>query len=139
MGAKEDIERINKILSDHEVRLNKIEKLLAAEPEIVKGKKSIKEFMLSKGPRTDNDKLLAIGYYLEKYEGMESFNAKDLEDGFEEAKEPMPGNINLTVIRNIQKGFIMELKEKKDSLKAWNLTNTGEKQVENKFQKEESE
>ncbi len=48
-----------------------------------------------------------------------------------EAKEIVPGNINYKVIMNIKKGFIMEAKEKKDDLKAWTLTTTGERFVKN--------
>jgi hypothetical protein len=136
MVTNDDIDRINKALSNHEDRIAKLEKLLTAKPPIAEEKLSIKEFILSKKPKTDNDKVLAIGYYLEKYRGMSSFNAKDLENGFQEAKEAMPGNVNLTVIRNIQKGFMMESKDKKDNLKSWNLTNTGERRVESNFEKE---
>ena len=68
---------------------------------------------------------------------MESFNAKDLKKSFKEAKEKVPNNPNYNAIENIKKGDMEGVEEKKDGLKAWHLTNTGEKYVENGFKKEE--
>jgi len=91
---------------------------------------------LSKNPKNEMEKTLAVGYYLEKYEGFTSFNAKDLENGFRRAKEKIPRNINYEVIRNIQKGCMMEAEEKKENRKAWYLTNSGIEYVENNFEQE---
>lgn len=136
MMENKDTEKIKKTLEEHEARIAKLENLLVSKPSTIEKKLSIKEFILSKNPKNDIEKTLAIGYYFEKYEGLSSFNVKDLEKGFHDAKESAPGNINLNVIKNIQKGYIMESKEKKDNLKAWNLTNRGEKCVEGNFEKE---
>ncbi|MCW1296718.1 MAG: hypothetical protein OH319_03490 [Candidatus Parvarchaeota archaeon] len=127
---------IKKMLENHERRISELEKLILSKPEIVKKKTSLKEFLLFKKPKDDVQKTLAISYYLEKYEGLTSVNAKDLEDGFRLAKEKVPKNINYKVIRNIQQGYMMEAKEKKDNLKAWSLTGSGERFVENGFKKE---
>ena len=61
---------------------------------------------------------------------MDKFNTKDLAEGFRSAKEPPPTNMNDKVNLNIRKGHMMEAKEKKDKSKAWVLTNSGEKFVE---------
>jgi len=129
-------ENVRRILENHEERIAKLERLFQVKPEIVKKKISLKEFLLSKNPKDDVQKTLAIGYYLEKYDGLTSFNTKDLKEGFRVAKEKIPKNINYKVIRIIQQGYMMEAKEKKDNLKAWNLTNSGERFVENGFKKE---
>ena len=42
----------------------------------------MKEFLLSKKPKNKVQTTLSIGYYLEKYEQMSTFNTKDLETGF---------------------------------------------------------
>jgi len=129
-------EEIKKILDNHEKRIQKLEKLLESKPIQTKKQISVKEFILTKKPKNDVEKTLVIGYYLENFRSMSSFNAKDLEDGFREAKEKVPANINYKVIKNIEKGFMMEAKEKKDKLKAWTLTSTGERFVENGLKKE---
>ncbi|MBS3092859.1 hypothetical protein J4466_05575 [Candidatus Pacearchaeota archaeon] len=99
-------------------------------------KQSIKEFILSKKPKDDVQKTLSIFYYLENNENLESVCIKDIERGFREAKESVPKNINDKVAKNICKGLIMNVKEQKGNNKAWVLTNSGEKSVENGFKKE---
>ena len=79
---------------------------------------------------------MAIGHNLEEYETLSSFNVRDLENAFRAAKERVPANINDKVNKNIEKGYIMESKGRKDNLKAWVLTNSGEQYVENNFKKE---
>lgn len=97
----------------------------------VEGKKlSMKEYLLTKKPTDDVQRTLAIGYYLEHFEGMRAFNVKDITEGFRSAKEPTPANINDKVNLNIRKGHMMAEKEKKDKLTAWVLTNSGEKYIE---------
>lgn len=78
---------------------------------------------------------MAISYYLEKYENIQSFNADNLKTAFLSAKEPIPGNINDKVNLNIKKGHMMDAREKKNGFKAWIITATGEKFVENNFDK----
>ena len=117
-------------LEDHETRISALEGMPAKKPQAEGKKLSIKEFLLTKKPRDGVQQTLVIGYYLEHLEGMNSFNKKDLAEGFRSAKEPLPTNINDKVNSNISNGHMMEAKEKKDKLMAWVLTNSGEKFVE---------
>jgi hypothetical protein len=118
---------IKRVLDDHELRLRKLE---SAETPIATHKQlSIREFILSKKPQSDTEKTLIIGFYLEKYEKVKPFNVSDLEAGFRRAKEPAPDNINYNAYQNVKKGYFDEAKEKKDGLKAWYLTNSGETHV----------
>lgn len=121
----DDHERRIRILEGSPNQIHRIEKLL-----------SMKEFLISKKPKDDVQRTLVICYFLEKYKSMNSFNVKDIEDGFREAKERVPENVNYKVIKNIKSGYIMEAKEKKDKFKAWTLSNTGERFVENDLRKE---
>lgn len=114
-------------------RLSRMESILSADnrPQIANKTLSIKEFVLSKMPKDDSQKIIVIAYFLEKYDHLTSFNAKDLTNGFGKAKERMPANINDRVNKIISNtGYIMETKEKKDNLKTWTLTNSGERFVE---------
>ena len=132
----EELEEITKKLKNHEERIVMLEKLFQTKREEIEKKISIREFILSKNPKSKMDKTLAVGYYFETYEGFTSFNVKDLENGFRRTKEKIPRNINYEVIRSIQKGYMMEAKEKKENRKAWYLTNSGMKYVENNFEQE---
>lgn len=136
MSTEESTE-IKKKLEDHERRISKLESCFQTQPEHIRKKVSIKEFLLSKKPKGNVQKTLAVGYYLEKHKRLPVFNLRDLKDCFENAKEPVR-KINDMVYKNIKQGYIMEMeaKEKKGDLKAWALTSTGEKFVEKNFLKE---
>lgn len=99
-------------------------------------KMSPQEFLATKDAHTEVKKVLVFGYYLEHVEGFESFNAADLVSVFRSAKEKPPKNINDVINKNINPGkFIMDAAEKKDDKKAWVLTSTGEKHVEEELKK----
>jgi hypothetical protein len=119
------LEGLQRKLQDHEERLTRLERLSQAEPQKIAKATSIREFLLEKQPGSDVEKTFVIGYFLERHRGFSSFNTRDLGEGFREAKENVPANVNLAVIGNVQKGYFMEAKEKKDGLKAWTLTNSG--------------
>src|SRR2546422_518415 len=65
---------------------------------------SIREFVISKGPKTSVDTTLLIGYYLEKFSNVSPFNLDDLNGGFAQAKEPRPSNPSDTVYKNARRG-----------------------------------
>ncbi len=129
----DEIERIKIILKNHEKRLSELEGLFRKSTPVIKPL-SIREFLNEKNPNSDTDKTLAMGYYLEKYKGLTPFNKNDLKKIFIEAREKIPLNINDKINLNIRKGYIMEVGEK-EGFKAFQLTNSGEKYVENNFKK----
>jgi len=137
MTEIEKIKKLKKTLEDHEERISKLEKFLPkTKIEIPEKKISIKEFILQKKPKNDIQKTLAIGYYLENFENFCSFNVRDLEKGFRDSKEKVPQNVPDKIQKNIAKGHMMEAAEGKDELKAYVLTNSGEKFVENDFKEQ---
>ncbi|MBW8038662.1 MAG: hypothetical protein FVQ85_01535 [Planctomycetes bacterium] len=139
---EEAIEEVKTLLQEHERRISKLE-AMSAEPSSeeqkkTRGKKkiSLKEFLKEKKPKGYTQTALAIGFYLEKCECLSSFNAKDLENGFTDAKETPPKNLNDTANINVNNRHMMECKSKKDDKKAWVLTRAGEDYVESGFKKE---
>ena len=133
----EHFEEISQKLEDHEKRIVKLEKLIARgfEDEKLEKKLSIREFLLSKKLKSDVDKTLAFGYFMEKYANLKFYNIRDFEKYFNKAKEKMPKNLNLAIYSNIKKGYISEVEEKKDNLKCWCLTKSGMKFCKNNFKK----
>ena len=135
----EDIKKLAEKIQSLEERVAKLEAqpsnvVKSAPVEANKGKGiSVKEFIISSKPSGDVQKTLAIGYYLEKYEKMTSFNVDDISKHFQLAKESTPQNINDKINMNIKKGHLMEADNKKDNKKAWVVTNTGEQFLENSF------
>lgn len=133
MSLEDRISKIQQKLMEHEKRISELEEALRTKPKITK-KSSIREFILSKSPKSEMEKVLTVAYYLQTFESLASFNVKDLEKGFRRAKEKIPTNLNYEVIRNIRRGYMMEAEEKKDKRMAWGVTNSGEKQVDSGFE-----
>lgn len=125
---------LDQVLRDHEMRISALEKRFEGAGPVAQAarskKQSAKEFLLSKSINADTQKVLALAYYLERAEGLSPFNVPDLETVFRAAREKLPKNMNDAVNKNVARGFIMEAAEKKDSKKAWQLTATGERFVE---------
>jgi hypothetical protein len=133
----DEVEAIRKRLEEHEQRIAKLENLISTKPGAVQKKTSFKEFLLSKDHRNDTHMVLAVGYYLENYESISSFNRKDLDEyTTNKAREKAISNIDREISNCIRNGYLEEAKEKKDGLKAWSLTNTGVKYVECNFKEE---
>ena len=135
--SKKEINEILQRIQSLDERVLKLEEYIGSNPEKKITKKiSIKEFYLSKNSNDDIQRTLLLAYYLEKYDGYPSINTKDIENACLEAKVNIPvDNIPYKLYKNVEKGYLMETKEKKDSQKAYILTNTGEKFVEGDFSK----
>ena len=116
-----------KKLSDRVSKLELPQESQVVTQEIKLKTVSIKEFLLEIKPTDDVQRTLSIAFYLENQEGYTSFNKVDIEKGFRAAKEKVPSNINDKIGMCVKNGHMMEAEEKKDSLKAWTITSTGEK------------
>ena len=106
-----------------------------AHADLGKKKIAAREFLLTKQLKTETQKTLVLGYYLEHVQSVSPFNIEDLVTVFQSAKEKRPQNMNDAVNKNVARGLLMETAEKKGSKKAWVLTSTGEKYVEEELKK----
>jgi predicted metal-dependent hydrolase len=79
-------------------------------------------------PRTDVDKVLVAGYYLEKYEDFEKFTAAEIKENLRRAKIAPPKNTNDSINSNIKKGLMMSAGDK-DKRRAFVLTSDGEETI----------
>ena len=137
MSNQDVLSRLEAMLQEHERRIKTLEQRLggaestAPQPAPPPLKvHTIRQFMTEKSPTDDVQRSLVIGYYLEKEGGMVSFNAKDIEKGFVDAREKVPSNVADKILKNVWKGHMMQVSDEKDGLKAYVLTNTGTKFVE---------
>jgi hypothetical protein len=111
----------------------------ATQDGVTSGKKlSIKEFIIDRAPSNGVQMTLTIAYYLEVYESISPINAADLEKGFRAAREVVPKNINDKVNMCVTNGHLMQEKDKKESMKAWVVTRSGEDLVRKGFGKTKS-
>jgi len=137
--TSEEIQKLKDIIMIHEERIKQLESKFTnngVDKSILEKKQSMAEFLLRKVPNGDNQKTLAVGYFLEHNENKESFTTKDLEEGYRHAKEKIPKNLSDTIYQNISRGYMMEIKDKKEGLRTLTLTSSGERFVENNFQKQ---
>jgi hypothetical protein len=147
MSGEDAISRMEALLKDHERRIKLLEQQLrgaetvetkvvvpapvaAPAPPPVPAKPTVRQLVLEKGPADDVQRCVVIAYHLEKREAYKSFNAKDIEKGFVDAHEKVPGNVADKILKNVWKGHMMQVPEEKDGLKAFVLTNAGVKFVE---------
>ena len=148
MSEESPFSKLEALLRDHENRIRALEERLkeaeerqekaAAAPPAPPAPPapkapSVRQFLVEKSPTDDVQRTLAIGYFLEKHGETKSFNAKDIEKGFVDAREKVPGNVSDKVLKNVWKGTMMQVQEDKDGLKAYVLTNAGTKLVETGF------
>lgn len=119
------------MLAGHEERIKKLEEKIQGSTSVSTGvsQKQIspKEFLLEKNPSSEVQKTLMLCFYLEHTMGLTPFNIDDLTKVFKLAKEVVPSNLNDKINKNINKGYLVEDNEKKDSKKkTWHLTASGE-------------
>ena len=89
------------------------------------------EFLGAKGnPKKHTDVSAIFAYWLLKIEKIESFNVNDILKCYDQIRKTKPGNINETMNNNVKKHVFAVATEKKESLKAWVITRTGEEHVE---------
>ncbi len=125
-----DTASIAKMLREHGERIQKLElKVQGSTPaSIGVSPKQIspKEFLLEKKPSGEVQKTLMLCYYIEHTMGLTPFNVDDLSRVFKLAKEVIPSNLNDKINKNIDKGYLVEDAERRDTKKAWHLTASGE-------------
>lgn len=129
-------------IAELETRIKNLEEAIfqnGTQVPIQEKKLSVAEFLEDIKPKNDVERTACFGYYLEKYDGLESFNRKNIIDCFRRAKQPIPANTSDKIQQCISKCWIMETGIKStEKINAYTLTATGEKTVKNKFMKEAS-
>jgi hypothetical protein len=91
---------------------------------------SLMEFVLAKGnPTKHTDRAVLFAYWLFKKENMCSFNSTDISDCYDQTRIVKPQNIP-DIVNQIQgQGLVTPVKEEKEGKKAWVITTTGEKYI----------
>lgn len=74
--------------------------------------------------KSDVDRVLVAGYYLETAEDARSFTAGEIKDAIRGAKAVLPGNLSDIIAKNIKQGLMMHAGDK-DGRMAYVLTTDG--------------
>lgn len=142
-NIEQTMKQFEERLQGLEKRMTSLEELMVSKQQGFEGAKqssknlSLREFIAEKNPADDVQRTLIIGYYLEHNKRKDAFNTEDIKKEFMSAKLKPPVNINDKINLNIRKGLMMEIEKEKGSRKSWTLTDTGEKQIEKGFRKED--
>ena len=89
------------------------------------------EFLDQKGnPSKHTDSVAVFAYWLFKVEKMTTFNVQDIIECYDKTRKAKPSNVNQIINQNVASHVFAEASEKKDGLKAWVITRTGEEYVE---------
>lgn len=89
---------------------------------------SIAQFFKKMSPKSDVERVLAAGYFLEKFKNQDSFTAAEVSATIRSAKIPPPKNTNHSVNNNIKKGHIMPSGDKEGKM-SFVLTSDGEEAI----------
>ena len=93
---------------------------------------SVSEFVRSLSLKTHTDRVLAFGYYLEKYAGQERFTVADINKCYYDAKLET-SNSSMMIRQNIKRGLMMDAKADGGKRAGFTLTNGGEEYVATKL------
>lgn len=96
-------------------------------------KMQLSEFLASLNMKTQFDNLVAIAYYNLHARSASLTRAEALE-GFARARLPRPSNLSDVIGQAIRRGYLVEAAEKKEGQKAWSITPTGERYIEERVQ-----
>lgn len=105
-------------------RVSRIESLLEAEPERAEEVQSLGDFLDEKQLSTHNERAVAIGFYLEEFEGQDSFTVNDIEDGYRTARIPLPANMSDVLAKCEARDWVMHIGTSGQT-KQWQLSNEG--------------
>lgn len=89
----------------------------------------ISEFLAGKNIRTHPHRIVAILYY-NYHKGNEPTTIAELEEAYSNTRVRPPRNFSDFLANCIRRGYVVEAKDKKDGKKAWQITPTGEKFIE---------
>ena len=96
--------------------------------------KNLNEFAATKQPKSHVERLLTIAYH-SLHSGEETgINREEIFDGYARIRAGKPRNIHDVIAQCVKKGLLIESDSRKDGVKAWVVTPTGERYVENDFQ-----
>ncbi len=91
----------------------------------------INEFLASKKLKSHTDKVLAIAYYY-LHAKSETVTRPEIEEAYATSRLPRPQNLSDVIAKCVRKGYLVDSREQKEGQKAWQITPTGEKYVEEK-------
>lgn len=101
----------------------------AAAPAAPPPDMDLTEFLASKKVATHPDRVVAVAYFIYRTQNGAGVTTQDLTDAYSRARVKKPQNFPDVIAACVRRGRLVE-GERKDGMKAWVITRTGETYVE---------
>lgn len=98
---------------------------------------AINEFLLGLNIGSHVERSVAIAYYLLHVKKQLTFASRDIDKWYSLAREVKPSNFSDVVAACARRGFFVDTGEKREGLKVWQTTRTGEAFVEKELMKKD--
>jgi len=123
---------LEKRVEDLERRVRKLEEgeVSTASKDDITVPIEMSDFKKDFNPETYADKATVVARYLEKHEGLESFDRDDLNQGFKLCKWKRPANMSDIISKAAERKELFMRAGEQDGKKKWMLTETGEEYAE---------
>lgn len=102
------------------------------EPLLVE-RMQVSEFLAHLGLRSQLDQAVAIAYH-SLHRGQQSVTRGEFLEAFAKARMPRPKNLSDVIAKCVRRGHLVDALQEKDGQKAWSITPTGERYIEERLQ-----
>lgn len=109
-----------------------LEEKSGLKTEAVPLPKQISEFLAQKNIKSHFDRVVAILYY-HYHSGQESTTILELQEAYSSVRVKAPQNFSDVLAQCIRKGYVVGTLSKEGGKKAWQITSTGERYVEDEL------
>ena len=114
-GEEQTVTDLAAEVDDLRERVEHLEALIEEDPESVGAAPDVSSFVADADPSSHPERALLLAYYLEQYEGQETFTTGDIEDGYSEARMQTPANLSDTLAGCRRKGWLLEAGEDEET------------------------
>ncbi len=95
---------------------------------------ALNEFLASRKPITHKDRVALVAYYY-FHSKNEPVTTSEIDEAYTLARMPRPKNLSDTIAKCVSKGYLVDYRDGKGGKRAWQITQTGEKYLNEKVSK----
>lgn len=104
----------------------------AMEAPSISPSMAINEFLASRKSTTHKDRALLVAYYY-LHSKNEPVTTSEFDEAYTSARMPHPKNLSDTIAKCVSKGYLVDYRDGKEGKRAWQVTQTGEKYIQEKL------
>lgn len=93
---------------------------------------ALSEFLALRKPITHKDRVLLVAYYY-LHSKNEPVTTSEFDEAYTSARMPRPKNLSDTIAKCVSKGYLVDYRDGKEGKRAWQVTQTGEKYIQEKL------